>query len=69
MERLASKTEEKKQVDTRGSSGNFTLQVRLNLNDLLKRRKEEKKTDNKNNLIIISSITGVAIVAVLILSL
>ena len=69
MGRLASKIQENEHVHTRGSSENFTSQVRLNLNDLLKRRKEEKKIDNKNNLIIISSITAVAIIAAVMFSL
>ena len=43
--------------------------VRLNLNDLLKRRSEEKQVDKKTNLIILSSVTGIAAVVVLILSL
>ena len=47
----------------------FATKARLNLNDLLKRRSQEKQVDKKTNLIILSSVTGVAAVVVLILSL
>ena len=47
----------------------FATKARLNLNDLLKRRSEEKQVDKKTNLIILSSVTGIAAVVVLILSL
>ena len=40
-----------------------------NLNDLLRRRSKEKQLDKKTNLIIISSVTAVATVVLLILSL
>jgi len=47
----------------------FATKARLNLNDLLKRRSKEKQIDKKTNLIIFSSVTGIAAVVVLILSL
>ena len=47
----------------------FATKARLNLNDLLKRRSKEKQIDKKTNLIILSSVTGVAAVVLLILSL
>ena len=47
----------------------FATKARLNLNDLLRRRSEEKQVDKKTNLIILSSVTGIAAVVVLILSL
>ena len=47
----------------------FATKARLNLNDLLKRRSKEKQIDKKTNLIILSSVTGVAAVVGLILSL
>ena len=47
----------------------FATKARLNLNDLLKRRSKEKQIDKKTNLIILSSVTGIAAVVVLILSL
>ena len=47
----------------------FATKARLNLNDLLKRRSQEKQIDKKTNLIILSSVTGIAAVVVLILSL
>ena len=50
-------------------SDRFAKKARLNLNDLLKRRSEEKQVDKKTNLIILSSVTGIAAVVVLILSL
>ena len=50
-------------------SDRFAVKARLNLNDLLRRRIEEKKLDKKTNLIILSSVTAVAAVVVLILSL
>ena len=50
-------------------SDRFAKKARLNLNDLLKRRSEEKQVDKKTNLIIVSSLTVVATVIVLILSL
>ena len=43
--------------------------VRLNLNDLLKRRKEEMKDNKKTNLLIFSGAAAVAVVIVAILSL
>jgi len=47
----------------------FTVKPRLNLNDLLRRRSEEKQVDKKANLVIISSVTAIAAVVLLILSL
>ena len=47
----------------------FATKARLNLNDLLKRRSKEKQIDKKTNIIIFSSVTGIAAVVVLILSL
>ena len=47
----------------------FAVKARLNLNDLLRRRSIEKQVDKKTNLIIISSVTAVATVVLLILSL
>ena len=43
--------------------------IRLNLNDLLKRRQEEKKVDEKINKLIFSGVAAVAVVVVAILSL
>ena len=62
--------EETKKLDQGESvSDRFAIRARLNLNDLLRRRIEEKKLDKKTNLIIVSSVTAVAAVVVLILSL
>ena len=62
--------EETKKLDQGESvSDRFAVKTRLNLNDLLRRRIEEKKLDKKTNLIIVSSVTAVAAVVVLILSL
>ena len=62
--------EETKKLDQGESvSDRFAVKARLNLNDLLRRRIEEKKLDKKTNLIILSSVTAVAAVVVLILSL
>ena len=47
----------------------FGTRARLNLNDLLRKRTEEKKVDKKTNLIILSSVTALAAVVLLILSL
>ena len=46
----------------------FVSQVRLNLNDLLKRRQEEKNVDKKTNLLIFSGAVAVAAVVGVILS-
>ena len=46
----------------------FVSQVRLNLNDLLKRRQEEKNVDKKTNLLIFSGTVAVAAVVGVILS-
>jgi len=62
--------ENAKRLDENNSGNDrFAVKARLNLNDLLRRRSEEKQVDQKTNLIIISSLTAVAIVIVLILSL
>ena len=47
----------------------FAVKARLNLNDLLKRRSKERQVTKKTNLIIISSVTAVAAIVLLILSL
>ena len=47
----------------------FSVKARLNLNDLLRRRSEEKQVDKKTNLIIVSSLSVVAVVVFLLLSL
>ena len=44
-------------------------QVRLNLNDLLKKRQEEKNVDKQTNLLIFSGTVAVAAVVGIILSL
>jgi len=46
----------------------FSIQTRLNLNDLLKKRKEERKVDKKTNILIFSSATAVALVILLLLN-
>ena len=62
--------EEAKRLEENNSiSDRFATKARLNLNDLLKRRSKEKQIDKKTNLIIFSSVTGIAAVVVLILSL
>ena len=62
--------EEAKRLEENNSiTSRFATKARLNLNDLLKRRSEEKQIDKKTNLIILSSVTGIAAVVVLILSL
>ena len=62
--------EEAKRLEENNSiTDRFATKARLNLNDLLKRRSEEKQIDKKTNLIILSSVTGIAAVVVLILSL
>ena len=62
--------EESKRLEENNSiTDRFTTKARLNLNDLLRRRSEEKQVDKKTNLIIFSSVTGLAAVVVLILSL
>ena len=62
--------EESKRLEENNSiTDRFTTKARLNLNDLLKRRSKEKQIDKKTNLIILSSVTGIAAVVVLILSL
>ena len=43
--------------------------IRLNLNDLLKKRQEENKVDKKTNLLVFSGAAAVAVVVVAILSL
>jgi len=62
--------EDAKRLDEHNSENDrFAVKARLNLNDLLRRRSEEKQIDKKTNLIIVSSLTVVATVIVLILSL
>ena len=62
--------EEAKRLEENNSiTDRFATKARLNLNDLLKRRSQEKQIDKKTNLIILSSVTGIAAVVVLILSL
>ena len=61
--------ETKKLDQSESISDRFATKARLNLNDLLKRRVEEKKLDKKTNLIILSSVTALAAVVLLILSL
>jgi len=55
--------------ENNSATDRFAVKARLNLNDLLRRRSEEKQVDKKTNLIIVSSLTVVATVIVLILSL
>jgi len=55
--------------ENNSATDRFEVKARLNLNDLLRRRSEEKQVDKKTNLIIVSSLTVVATVIVLILSL
>ena len=59
----------KKLEESNLATDRFTTKERLNLNDLLRRRSEEKKVDKKTNFLIVSSLTGVAAVIILILSL
>ena len=59
----------KKLEESNLAADRFTTKERLNLNDLLRRRSEEKKVDKKTNFLIVSSLTGVAAVIILILSL
>ena len=62
--------EEAKRLEENNSiTDRFATKARLNLNDLLKRRSQEKQIDKKTNLIFLSSVTGIAAVVVLILSL
>ena len=63
------KGEGKKIEEQISATDRFTVKARLNLNDLLRRRSKEKQLDKKTNLIIISSVTAVATVILLILSL
>ena len=63
------KGEGKKIEEQISATDRFTVKARLNLNDLLRRRSKEKQLDKKTNLIIISSVTAVATVVLLILSL
>ena len=66
---MNAKEEAKKVEATSSITDRFATKARLNLNDLLRRRSEEKQVDKKTNLIILSSVTGVAAVVGLILSL
>ena len=66
---MNAKEEAKKLEETNSITDRFATKARLNLNDLLKRRSQEKQVDKKTNLIILSSVTGVAAVVLLILSL
>jgi len=62
--------DESKKLDENNSiTDRFTVKARLNLNDLLRRRSEEKQVDKKANLLILSSVTGVGLIILLILSL
>ena len=62
--------EESKKIEEHDSvTDRFAVKARLNLNDLLRRRSEEKQIDKKANLIIVSSLSAVAAVVILILSL
>ena len=62
--------DESKKLDENNSiTDRFTVKARLNLNDLLRRRSEEKQVDKKANLLILSSVTGVALIVLLILTL
>ena len=47
----------------------FTENVRLNLNDLIKKRSEEKKISRKSNLLIVSGALATISVVFIILSL
>ena len=66
---MHSREEAKKLEENNSITDRFATKARLNLNELLRRRSEEKKVDKKTNLIILSSVTGVAAVVLLILSL
>tara|TARA_B100000686_G_scaffold278073_1_gene297854 strand:- start:1034 stop:1234 length:201 start_codon:yes stop_codon:yes gene_type:complete len=66
---MNTREEAKRLQENNSINDRFTTKARLNLNDLLKRRSEEKQIDRKTNLIILTSVTGIAAVVVLILSL
>ena len=66
---MNAKEEAKRLEENNSITDRFATKARLNLNDLLKRRSQEKQIDKKTNLIILSSVTGIAAVVVLILSL
>ena len=66
---MNTKEEAKRLEENSTITDRFATKARLNLNDLLKRRSKEKQIDKKTNLIILSSVTGVAAVVGLILSL
>jgi len=63
------RNESKKLDENNSITDRFTVKARLNLNDLLRRRSEEKQVDKKANLLILSSVTGVGLIILLILSL
>ena len=59
----------KRYSDRQSIRDDLSANIRLNLNDLLKRRQEEKKVDEKINKLIFSGVAAVAVVVVAILSL
>ena len=66
---MNTKEDTKKVEENNSTLDRFSVKARLNLNDLLRRRSEEKQVDKKANLVIISSVTAIAAVVLLILSL
>ena len=55
--------------ENRPFRSNLVENVRLNVNDLMKKRQEEKIVDKKTNVLIFSGVASVAVVVILILSL
>ena len=55
--------------ENRPFRSNLVENVRLNVNDLMKKRQEEKRVDKKTNILIFSGVAAVAAVVLVILSL
>ena len=66
---MTGKEESEKLDHSNALTDRFAVKARLNLNDLLQKRKEEKQVDKKTNLIIVSSVSVLAVVVFVILSL
>ena len=64
------KTQVHKQYEMgKSTNSKFNEEVRLNVNDLLKKRKEENKIDKRINVLILSGATAFTVVILAFLSL